>query len=111
VPAITDYDRAIELNPEYVYAYFNRAHAHRVEGNTEQSIADYSKVIELNPEHPTVYENRAKAYTAHGDLDKAAYDHARVILQLSAINPKEQTVARSMLMPSIPLDFILPADK
>ncbi len=105
--AIADYDRAIELNPDYVYAYYNRANAHRALGNYEQAIADYSKVIALNPEHPYAYQNRADAYMAIDDQDRASDDYARGLIQTSSINPKRLTVARSMLMPATPLDFLL----
>jgi serine/threonine protein kinase/cytochrome c-type biogenesis protein CcmH/NrfG len=104
--AIADYTRAIELNPDYVYAYYNRANAYRSLGDHEQAVADYSKVIELNPEHPYAYENRAEAYMAIGDQDRASGDYARGIIQTSSINPRQLTVARSMLMPATPLDFL-----
>lgn len=104
--ALADYDQAIELNPVYVYAYYNRARAHYTLGNYQQAIADYNKVIELNPEHLYVYENRAKVYLAMGDKERASQDQARVMIQIPTINPKQLTVARSMLMPAIPLDFL-----
>ena len=104
--AITDYDCAINLNPDYVYAYFNRANAHRVLGNYEQAIADYTKVIQLNPEHPYAYEHRADAYLAIGDQDRATDDYARGMIQTSSINPRQLSVARSMLMPATPLDVL-----
>jgi serine/threonine protein kinase len=105
--AILDYDQAIKLNPAYVHAYYNRARAHYVLGNYDQAITDYSKVIELNPEHPYAYEHRAKAYLAVGDTRRASDDQARITTRLnSAINTKQFSVARSILMPATPLDFL-----
>ena len=69
-------------------------------------MADYSKVIELNPEHRQAYENRGDSYAALGQEDQAADDYTRLVTQTSAIHPKRLTVARSMLMPATPLDFL-----
>lgn len=104
--ALADYTQAIELNPDYVYAYYNRANLHRELNNHQQAIADYSKVVELNPEHRYVYENRGDLYAVMGDEDRASDDYTKIIIQTSSIHPKRLSVARSMLMPATPLDFL-----
>ncbi|MCB9078790.1 MAG: tetratricopeptide repeat protein [Anaerolineaceae bacterium] len=104
--AITDYNRAIELNPVYVHAFFNRARAYANFGNYEQAIMDYSRVIDMNPEHPYAYENRANCYLAAGDRQKAAEDQAKMMRQIPTIHPKQLNLARSMLMPATPVDFV-----
>jgi tetratricopeptide (TPR) repeat protein len=104
--ALQDYSRAIQLNPDYVHAYYNRANLHREAGRHEEAVADYSKVIELNPEHRYAHENRGDAYAALGDEDKASDDYTSLITQASSIHPKRLSVARSMLMPATPLDFL-----
>lgn len=105
-PALQDYSHAIELNPDYVHAYYNRANLYRESGQYEQAAADYSKVIELNPEHRYAHENRGDAYAALGEDDKASDDYTSLIIQTSSIHPKRISVARSMLMPATPLDFL-----
>ncbi len=104
--AMADFNQAIDLNPDYVYAYYNRAMVYRELKNYKKAAADYSRVVELNPEHPYVYENRGDMYTALGDEDQASEDYAKIILQGASINPKHLSVARSMLMPATPLDFL-----
>lgn len=104
--AIIDYNRAVELNPNYVYAYYNRANAYHALNKYEAAIDDWTKVIELNPEHLYARKNRAEAYMAIGDQDLASEDYARNMIQSSSINPQNLTVARSMLMPATPLDFL-----
>lgn len=104
--ALADFSQAIDLNPEYVYAYYNRATAHRELKNYRQAIEDYTRVVELNPEHQYVYENRGDMYAAIGDGDRASDDYTRIIVQTASINPKRLSVARSMLMPATPLDFL-----
>ena len=49
--AIKDFNKAIELNPEYPYAYYNRGIAYADKGNTDQAIGDFSKAIELNSKY------------------------------------------------------------
>ncbi len=108
-PALVSYSQSIELNPNYVYAFFNRANLYRETGHNLEAIADYSKVIELNPQHHYAHENRGDCYTALGQEPQAAADFARMAEQhTSAITPKRMSVARSMLMPATPLDFLTP---
>lgn len=104
--ALADFSQAIDLNPDYIYAYYNRANVYREIGDYPNAIADYSKVIELNPEHRYAYENRGDAYAAIGQDDLASDDYTKIILQTSSIHPKRLSVARSMLMPATPLDFL-----
>lgn len=104
--ALADLSRAIELNPDYVYAYYNRATVYRELRQEENAIADYSKVIELNPGHRYAYENRGDSYASLGDEKKASKDYTHIVTQVSFIHPKRLTIARSMLMPATPLDFL-----
>ena len=104
--ALADFTEAINRNPEYVYAYYNRANVYRDLQQHEDAIADYSKVIDLNPEHRNAYENRGDSLAEMGDEERASEDYTKIIIQTSAINPKRLSVARSMLMPTTPLDFL-----
>ena len=104
--ALADFSQAIDLNPDYVYAYYNRANVYRELEEHKKAIADYSKVIELNPEHRYAHENRGDAYAALGQEELASEDYTRVVSQTSAIHPKRLSIARSMLMPATPLDFL-----
>ncbi|MBN1995120.1 MAG: tetratricopeptide repeat protein [Anaerolineae bacterium] len=104
--ALADFTQAIDLNPDYVYAYYNRANVYRELQEHKKAIADYGKVVDLNPEHRYAYENRGDSYAAIGDEELAAEDYTRIITQTSAIHPKRLSVARSMLMPATPLDFL-----
>jgi regulator of sirC expression with transglutaminase-like and TPR domain len=63
-------------------------------------------VIELNPGHRYAYENRGDSYAALGDEEQATDDYAHILSQTAAIHPKRLIVARSMMMPATPLDFL-----
>ncbi|NMF60513.1 tetratricopeptide repeat protein [Pseudanabaena yagii] len=65
--AITDFDKAIELNPNYVKAWFNRGIAKGNLKRHKEAIADFDKVIELNPNHVKGWVNRG---TAKGNLQR-----------------------------------------
>ena len=40
--AIQDYDKALELKPDYADAYFNRRLAYELKGETDLAIQDYN---------------------------------------------------------------------
>lgn len=62
--AITDYSKAIELDPRYAEAYSNRGFVYGRKGQFDAAIADYNKAIELNPKIAEVYNNRGFVYGA-----------------------------------------------
>ena len=47
--AVEDYTKAIEIDPNYHFAYFNRARVKSELGDYQGAIDDYSKIIEINP--------------------------------------------------------------
>ncbi len=53
--AIADYDRAIDLNPDYALAYYNRGLAYKQQGQYERAIADFERCLELSTD-PTFRE-------------------------------------------------------
>lgn len=55
--AMADFNKAIDLQPEYSFRYSARAYAHEFFGDTESSIADYEKAIELDPTDAVAYNN------------------------------------------------------
>ncbi len=73
--AITNYSRAIELNPNSAEAYNNRGIAYRNLDKLQQSVADYTKAVELNPNYAEAYNNRGIAYSKLGQLYLAICDY------------------------------------
>ena len=82
--AISDYTKAIELNPKYAEAYSNRGAAYAKLGRHTQAISDYTKAIELNPKYAGAYSNRGVAYDDLGQHTKAISDYTKAI----ELNPK-----------------------
>lgn len=77
--AISDYCKAIELNPGYVTAYINRAIAYAKKKQYDLAISDYSKAVELSRENPDAYIGRATAYANKELYDKAIADFNKAI--------------------------------
>ena len=85
--ALTDVNRAIELNPGYVDAFFLRAAIRNKKGDAAGVLADYNKIIELAPSVSgveVIYTNRSMMRLRSGDVDGALDDLNRAI----SINPK-----------------------
>ena len=49
--AIADYDRAIQLKPDYAEAYVNRGWAYNAKGDYDRAIADFDRAIQLKPDY------------------------------------------------------------
>ena len=47
--AIKNYNKAIEINPDYADAYYNRGNAKGALGNMQGAIEDFNKALQLNP--------------------------------------------------------------
>jgi protein O-mannosyl-transferase len=82
--AFLDYNRAIEIRPDYVLAYCNRGNIYLKKGDLDKAIADYSKAMSLRPEYFKAYNNRGIAYQAQRNLDKAIADFNQAI----SLNPR-----------------------
>ena len=57
--AISDYTKAIEINPNFPAAYCGRGDSKNDLKDYNGAIADYTKAIELNPNYAVAYSNRA----------------------------------------------------
>lgn len=77
--AIQDYNRAIELNPNYAEAYNNRGITKSNLKDYRGAIQDYNKTIELNPDDPSPYINRGRAKSDIEDYQGAIQDCSKAI--------------------------------
>ena len=77
--ALSDFTKAIELNPEYAGAYNNRGWAYYNLGEYKEAIADYDKAIELDPQDVQAYYNRGVARSALGDNQGAIANYNKAI--------------------------------
>ncbi|HID19571.1 MAG TPA: tetratricopeptide repeat protein, partial [Methanophagales archaeon] len=61
--AIECFNKAIELDPNYARAYYNRGNAYYYLKQYERAIEDYNKTLELDPNYAYAYNNRGNAYS------------------------------------------------
>ncbi|MFA6562747.1 MAG: tetratricopeptide repeat protein [Verrucomicrobiia bacterium] len=77
--AISDYNKAIELNPKNAEAYDNRGVTYAKSGLFTQAISDFNKAIDLNPQFANAYNNRGNAYGNLGQHAQAISDCNKAI--------------------------------
>ena len=82
--AIVEFDKAIELDPNYPKVYANRGLAYSSLGEYDKAIADYSKAIELDSNYAKAYYNRGLAYKSQGREAEAIADFQRVVTFIDA---------------------------
>lgn len=76
VDAFTD---AIDLNPQFPVAFYQRASSYRGLSNNSKALEDYSQAIRLDPTEAIYYTSRALCYLDTGSLDAAVKDLSSVI--------------------------------
>ena len=72
--AIADFNKAIEINPQYANAYYHRGLAKIRSNDYQGAIDDWSKAIEINPQNADAYINRGIARKLTNDLEGACRD-------------------------------------
>jgi len=82
--AISNFDKAIELDPDDADTYFNRGNAYDELGQSTKAFSDYNKAIQLNPRQPLAYYNRGTAYRDLEQYERALLDFTEAI----KLNPK-----------------------
>ena len=69
-----DYNKVVELNPDFVYAYFNRANIRCYQKDFRQALLDYNEAINRNPEFAEAYYNRGLTRLFLGDTARGIAD-------------------------------------
>lgn len=71
---IRNYNKVIELNPEFVYAYFNRAGIRYRQNDFRAAVLDYNEALRRDPQFAVAYYNRALSRFQINDKDRALDD-------------------------------------
>lgn len=77
--AIADYNRAIELDPNYARAYASRGSAYRHLKEYERAVQDYDRALAINPNYAWAYFGRGETYRLQKDYLLALRDLNRAI--------------------------------
>ncbi|GAB3646313.1 hypothetical protein GCM10028791_06280 [Echinicola sediminis] len=81
--AVDFYNEALQLDPDYSDAYYNKGVAYSHLSKLDQAISNFSKAIELNKEYADAFYQRSLAYLDNGENYKALSDAE----QLTALHP------------------------
>ena len=77
--AIEDFNRAIQLFPEYAALYNNRGNVLLGIGAVREAMKDFDRALLLAPGYAAAYSNRAGAALRLGDIDQALADYSKAI--------------------------------
>ena len=77
--AIKDYNRAVELMPNWPELYNNRGLSLRAFGRETEAMADFSKALQLDPDNAIALYNRGSGYILAGNQDAAIKDFTRAL--------------------------------
>ena len=73
-PPLIDLNQAIALDPQFAYAYYNRANLYVRSGEEDKALLDYTKAIELSPSFAEAYYNRGLLFFALGKVNEGTRD-------------------------------------
>ena len=73
-PAVADFSKAIELDPQNLPALNDRGTTYRRLGESEKAKADFDKMISAGTRHPAAYTNRGLAWLDLGNVEQAMVD-------------------------------------
>ena len=72
--AVSDFDKALSLNPRVVYAWFNKGNIYYEAQDFTSALQCYSEAIKIDPEFGEAYFNRGLAYLNAGNKVQAFAD-------------------------------------
>jgi len=87
--ALSDANKAIQLNPRLAMGYFVRG---RLQSDNDRAIADYNQVIRIDPKYADAYTNRAFTYDKKGDYNRAIADYNEAL----RINPNHNIAKNNL---------------
>ena len=75
--ALSAYNAAIKLNPNFVQAYNNRGLTHSELKRHEDALADFDQAIQINPDYAEAYNNRGLTHSELKRHEDALADFSR----------------------------------
>lgn len=72
--ALQAYNKAVSLDPDYVYGLLGRAALALAAGKEEDAFRDFDQAAKINPREHTTFLGRADAYLRKGERDQALTD-------------------------------------
>lgn len=82
---LKNYNKVLELNPNFIYAYYNRAEIKSMLGDYRGAIIDYNELLKIDPDFGDAYFNRGLDRLQIGEKEKGLND-LRKAGELGVIN-------------------------
>ena len=79
IEAISNFDKAIEINPDFPEALNNRGNAYIKQGNYSQAKIDLNRAIAIKPDLPQAYTNLGVINFQEGNLKGSLSDYNKAI--------------------------------
>jgi tetratricopeptide (TPR) repeat protein len=77
--AVTDYSKAVEMNPADTSAFYSRGSVYLEQQQYDKAIADFDRVIELNPKGATAHQGRGAALEKKGNAELALAEYKEAV--------------------------------
>ncbi len=77
--ALSDCDKAVELDPKNAVAFQARAMIEQDGGDSEKALADFDKAAQLGANNAALFSDRGNLLLAKGEADKALADYDQAI--------------------------------
>ena len=94
--ATVEYNKAIEIDPSFPFAYQNLAAIYAGQGDLASAALMLEKVKKLRPQEPRVYYNLALIYLAQRK-DELALENLKIALSLAANDPEALAQIKAVL--------------
>ncbi len=79
IRALSDFNKAIAIDPDFAEAYNNRGNTYSKEGNYTQALLNFNKALEINPSYAQAHTNRGIIFDKDGYLSQALVEYNKAI--------------------------------
>ncbi|MDR0447732.1 MAG: tetratricopeptide repeat protein [Treponema sp.] len=77
--ALTEYNKALGLRPNYPEALFSRGRVYQIRGDLNRALNDFDRTINLKKDSPAVYNYRGSIFSQRGDHIRALGDYTQAL--------------------------------
>ena len=74
---LRDYDQVLKLQPDFSFAYYNKANILCTQRNWKEAIDNYTRAIDIDNDFAEAYFNRGLTYIYTDQVDKGLADRSR----------------------------------
>ena len=71
---LRDYEHVLELQPDFAFAYYNKANILCAQRDYREAVKNYTQAIRIDPDFAEAYFNRGLTYVFTGENEKGLND-------------------------------------